>query len=135
MKKAILLPLILITTLAFGQLSFGVKAGINVSNFSGSDIANIEKDALIGFHAGGLVHLGIGQHLVLQPELLFSTQGATLSTGGNETDFKIGYINIPVMLQYETDGGFYIEAGPQFGFKASEKLPDSITQDFAKSTD
>jgi outer membrane protein with beta-barrel domain len=134
MKKTLVVPLMLIASLAFGQLSLGLKAGVNISNFSGKDIENVKKSALVGFHAGGLVHLGLGKHFVLQPELLFSTQGAKLSAGGTETDFKIGYINIPVMLQYEAEGGFYVEAGPQFGFKASENLPDSI-KDFAKSSD
>jgi hypothetical protein len=135
MKKTIILPFILLASIAFGQLSLGLKAGVNISNFTGGDFGTIKKSALVGFHAGGLVHIGIGHHLVLEPELLFSTQGAKLDNGGTETDFKIGYINVPVMLQYETDGGFYLEAGPQFGFRASESLPDSITQDFAKSTD
>jgi hypothetical protein len=136
MKKTIILPFILLlTTWAFGQLSFGIKAGVNISNFTGGDFGSVENNSLTSFHAGGLVHLGIAQHLVLQPELVYSEQGSKLKSGNTETDFKIGYINIPIMLQYETDGGFYVEGGPQFGFKASENLPDSITQDFAKSTD
>jgi hypothetical protein len=135
MKKTIIFPFLLLTTWAFGQLSFGLKGGVNISNFSGGDFSNVEKSAITTFHAGVLVHLGIAQHLVLEPELVYSEQGAKLKSAGSEHDFKIGYINVPIMLQYETDGGFYVEAGPQFGFKASESLPDSFKQDFAKSTD
>ena len=39
------------------------------------------------------------------------------------------------MLQYETPGGFYLEAGPQVGFKVNEDVPNSTIEDFAKSTD
>ena len=54
---------------------------------------------------------------------------------GQESDFKLSYLNIPVMLQYETDGGFYVEGGPQGGFKISEDVPDSTIGDFAKGGD
>ena len=74
-------------------------------------------------------------HLALQPELLYSEQGAKLKSADKETDFKLSYLNIPVMLQWETDGGFYLEAGPQGGFKITENVPDSITSDFAKNGD
>jgi hypothetical protein len=40
------------------------------------------------------------------------------------------------MLQWQFDGGFYVEAGPQAGFKLSEDIPNSSgIDDFAKSTD
>src|SRR5262245_31659768 len=116
MKKIIILPVILISTIAFSQISLGVKAGVNISNFSGGDFQNIDKSALVGFHGGGLLHMKFG-HFVLQPEVLFSSQGAKLKQAGQESNFKVSYINIPVMLQYESDGGFYVEAGPQGGFK------------------
>ena len=38
------------------------------------------------------------------------------------------------MLKYRFTGGFYIEAGPQLGFKVNEKI-DGTSEDFAKSTD
>ena len=133
MRKIIVLPVILLATVAYSQISLGIKAGVNISNFTG-DIGPVEKQAKVGFHGGGLVHISFG-HLVLQPELLFSTQGAKLKYLDEETDFNVSYLNIPVMLQWETDGGFYLEAGPQGGFKISENVPDSITSDFVKNGD
>jgi len=38
------------------------------------------------------------------------------------------------MLQYGTDAGFYVEAGPQGGFK-SKDVPDSTLEVFAKGGD
>jgi hypothetical protein len=134
MKKVIIIPAILAATIVYSQISLGVKAGVNISNFTGGDFGSVEKEALVGFHGGGLVNIRLG-HLALQPELLFSSQGAKLKQGGQESDFKISYINIPIMLQYQTDGGFYVEAGPQGGFKISESVPDSTIGDFAKGGD
>jgi hypothetical protein len=134
MKKVIIIPAILAATIVYSQISLGVKAGVNISNFTGGDFGSVEKEALVGFHGGGLVNIRLG-HLALQPELLFSSQGAKLKQGGQESNFKISYINIPIMLQYQTDGGFYVEAGPQGGFKISESVPDSTIGDFAKGGD
>jgi hypothetical protein len=133
MKKIIILPAILFASLAFGQISLGLKGGVNLSNFTG-DFGSIEKSALTTFHAGGLVHIPFS-HLALQPELVFSEQGAKLKKSGVETDFKISYVNIPVMLQWGTKGGIYLEAGPQAGFKVSESVPDSLSDKFAKNGD
>jgi hypothetical protein len=133
MKKMIILPAILFASLAFGQISLGLKGGVNLSNFTG-DFGSIEKSALTTFHVGGLVHIPFS-HLALQPELVFSEQGAKLKKSGVETDFKISYVNIPVMLQWGTKGGIYLEAGPQAGFKVSESVPDSLSDKFAKKGD
>jgi PPE-repeat protein len=134
MKKLVTLPFVLLAITSFSQISLGLKAGVNISNFTGGDFNTIEKDALVGFHGGGLVHISLG-HLVVQPEVLFSSQGAKLTSNGTESDFKLSYITIPAMVKWETDGGFYLEAGPQGGFKISENVPDSITSDFVKGGD
>lgn len=117
------------------QLQIGLKAGVNISNFNGGDFENIEKEALVQPHGGGFVRLGFGGSLALQPELLFSVQGAKLKSATEEFDAKISYLNIPIMLQFHTAGGFYIEGGPQVGFKVDEDAPDQSSEDFAESND
>jgi Outer membrane protein beta-barrel domain len=135
MKRIIIVPVILMTTVIFAQ-SFqpGIKAGVNISNFTGGDFNTVEHKALIGFHGGGLLRFKFN-NFVVQPEVLFSTQGAKIKDSTFEANYKINYVNIPVMLQYESDGGFYVEAGPQIGFKVSENIPNSSVENFAKSTD
>lgn len=134
MKKIIILPLLLLAVMGYSQISLGIKAGVNISNFAGGDFKNIDKTALVGFHGGGFLHVAMG-HLIIQPEFLFSSQGAKLKSENEESDFRLSYLNIPVMVQWETDGGFYIEAGPQAGFKISENVPDTTIGDFAKGGD
>jgi Outer membrane protein beta-barrel domain len=134
MKKIIFLPLLLVVGMVNAQLQFGLKGGVNISNFTGGDFHNIEKSAYVAWHAGGLVRIKF-DHLVLQPEVLFSTQGAKLDDGTTEANYEITYVNIPIMLQWQFKGGFYVEGGPQAGFKVSEDIPNSTIDDFAKSTD
>jgi hypothetical protein len=137
MKKSIVIILLLAGTASFAQhFELGVKAGTNISNFTGaSNEADLKAKTLVGFHAGAFVSLFIGNNFAIQPEVLFSTQGAKIEqTGSDNTDYKLSYINVPVMLKYRFTGGFYLEAGPQVGFKTNEKV-DGTSEDFAKSTD
>lgn len=136
--KKVLLSLLTVGILGASAQNFqvGVKGGVNISNFNGSNFGSIEKKALIGFHAGGLLRFQLGSMLALQPEALFSTQGATLKNTSTSNDYKVDYVNIPVLLQVIPGGGsFYLEAGPQIGFKVNESIPGSTISTFAKSTD
>lgn len=136
MKKIIIAALLLASATGFAQtFQLGIKGGVNVSNFTGGDFKDVDKKALVGFHAGGFVSFFFGDHLALQPEVLFSSQGAKIDDAGDEQNLKISYINVPVMLKYRFTGGFYVEVGPQIGFKVSEDIDDMPVEDFAKSTD
>jgi len=122
-----------ISTFTFAQsFKFGPKVGVNVSNYSGG---NIKSDALVGFHLGGLLNFGVGEHFSIQPEVLFSTQGAKVDNGIKAEKYKTSYVSVPVMLKLKTTGGFYIEAGPQFSFRTSEDIPDQTIDHFAKNLD
>jgi len=135
MKKILIVPLMFVGIISFAQtFQPGIKAGVNISNFTGGDFNTVEHKALVGFHGGGLLRFKFN-NFVLQPEVVFSSQGSRLKDSSFEANYKISYVNIPVLLQYETGGGFYVEAGPQIGFKVSEDIPNSTVETFAKSTD
>ncbi len=126
MKKTIFIPFLsllivcLLTITSFAQVSVGAKAGLNVSNLKGfDDIEGLKTNALVGFHLGGFATFNLGRNFAIQPELLFSTQGAKLEGAGNEENLKLNYFNIPVMIKFLTNSGFYVEAGPQLGFKVN----------------
>ncbi|WP_031529115.1 porin family protein [Dyadobacter crusticola] len=118
---------------AFAQsFSIGPKAGLNISNYTGGDI---QSDALVGYHLGGIINYGFGNVFSIQPEVLFSTQGAKVDRNGSRSDFKISYVTVPVMLKFKTNGGFYVEFGPQAGFRTSSNIPDQTINNFAKNLD
>ncbi|MBS1564863.1 MAG: PorT family protein, partial [Bacteroidetes bacterium] len=89
----------------------------------------------IGFHAGTFLGFRGDDHLSINPEVLFSSQGAKLKSSTSDENLKLYYINVPVMVKYRFTGGFYLEAGPQVGFKASEDVPNSTIKTFAKNLD
>ncbi|RYG31362.1 MAG: PorT family protein, partial [Chitinophagaceae bacterium] len=76
MKKVFVAALLLSGVAAYSQnLSGGLKAGVNVTNFTGGDFSSVDKKSLVGFHAGGFLNIAFGSFSI-QPEALVSTQGA-----------------------------------------------------------
>ena len=93
---------------------FGIKAGLNMSNFSGDG----EWDGKTGFYIGGLVDLAISENFHIQPELLYSMEGAEVDMGEFGTaDYGVSYLRIPVMAKYYVMEGLNLQAGPQIAFK------------------
>lgn len=140
MKRLLIIPLIVLSTGVFAQtFQFGLKGGANVSNFTNTSFNNVENKALIGFHGGIMLPLNLGNHFAIQPEALISTQGAKLSSQDGEAfegDYKLTYISVPIMAKGRFNGGFYLEAGPQFSFKINENIPGGgDSENFAKNLD
>ena len=123
MKKIFLLMAgIAVFSAVNAQVKYGVKAGLNLANVTG-DIDNTKMKA--GFNVGAFAKVGLTESLSLQPELVFSAQGAKIKYAeqGISHDIKtnLSYVNVPVLLQYNTASGFFAETGPQFGFLLSAK--------------
>jgi hypothetical protein len=111
--------------------SLGLKGGVNVSNLSNS--SGYEMGSKVGFNGGLLAHVHLVPSLALQPEVVYSSQGAKYTTSdGAEHKLSLNYINIPLQLQYMFNNGFRIQTGPQVGFLTGvkDKVADSETEFF-----
>ena len=90
------------------DLHFGVKAGANFSNLKiSTDFGSASPDGATSFYVGALADIGFSEKFHVQPEILYSMEGAK--------DADISFLNIPVMLKYYILGGLNIQAGPQIG--------------------
>jgi hypothetical protein len=123
MKKMEKILLSAIAVMAFGiaaqgQTRFGVKLGSNIATLAGADGVTPK----LGLHIGGVVEFKFSEKFSLQPELLYSMQGAT-SSADSGYDIQFDYLNVPVIAKYYVIPGLSIEAGPQFG--VAVKLEDS----------
>jgi len=96
-----------------GKVNLGIKAGINLYKINSDD--NTVYDQITGFHLGFIGHIHINSQWAVQPELVYSRQGA--KSDGIEQ--KLDYVNIPVLLQFMFDNGFRLQAGPQLGLLVS----------------
>ena len=118
---------------ADAQVSFGVKAGPQLTNFAGSDVE--ESNMKVGFNVGGYANIRFSEQLAFQPELLFSLQGAkteeSLSEFGvtvkNEGKTNLSYINVPLMMKWYAYDGLNFEFGPQVGFNVAAKGKSTTT--------
>lgn len=135
MKKIILALLFVVglSTNSNAQLvKFGLKAGLNYANITGS---TIQTEAITSYHAGLVTEIKLGETFALQPELVYSTQGATYKTALEDFKNELGYLSIPVMVKLYLGKTVSLELGPQASFLLSEKnefdIEDSNTFDFA----
>lgn len=113
---------LLLTICAYAQttISGGVKGGLNISSqhvsYYGSSINTSAKP---GVHLGGYLTVMVTEKIGIQPELLFSTQGAKYTDYDGKTNFN--YLLIPLLARYNINEMFSVHAGPQIGMLLSAK--------------
>lgn len=128
-KNLISICFILIATFSANAqfLGLGIKGGINYANQTGTDIninsTNYKTEAISNYHIGLLAEVKLGKVFSLQPEVLYSTQGAKYKAIDVAKDFTndIGYLSIPVMVKINLSSTFSLEFGPQASFLLSKK--------------
>lgn len=98
------------------DVNFGLKTGLNISNFTGGDA---DRNNILNFHVGGFAEFELNEKFSLQPELLYSRQG---SEAENSIKIKVDYLAIPLMAKYYLSEKFSLEAGPQVSFLVNDKI-------------
>lgn len=142
MKKTILVAAFLflaLTTIQAQSVKLGLKAGLNYANQTGSDIIvntkTYKTEAITSYQAGLIAEISIFESLSIQPELLYSSQGATYKNALMDYVSKVGYISIPIMVKIDLSKSISLELGPQASFLLSGKdefiANDASTFDFA----
>ncbi|CAA9200776.1 hypothetical protein FLA105534_03246 [Flavobacterium bizetiae] len=127
MKKIILAAVLFLATSATMQaqlLQFGVKAGVNFASQTGDaglEGVAFDKDGITSYHVGVVAEIKLLEKFSIQPELLYSTQGATYKNAVSEFKNELGYLSIPVMAKFYLNNTFSLEVGPQASFLLSEK--------------
>lgn len=133
MRKIVLFvaSLLFYASVVFAQTSpvqFGLKAGANLSALKTNDQTS---DHRTGYYAGGLAHIHLSKHFALQPEVVYSSQGAEYSSASKT---KLNYINVPVMGQYMFWNGLRLQTGPQVGFLTAAKSKSGNEEASIKNT-
>jgi opacity protein-like surface antigen len=164
MKKFLLLAasVLLLPVVSSAQsktVSIGVKGGLNLATFGGSDASQgFQSDELQGmsfeldpstrtaFVAGAFISVQLDDYFALQPELLFVSRGVRYNGDGSVLgfpytyDIKLGinYLEIPVLAKLTIPTGTsaipFVYAGPSLGLKMGKITTDgkvsSMGQEF-----
>ncbi len=149
MKKSIIAGIIAIVIFsldASGQVSFGVKGGLNLSNIKLSESGiSITPNNLAGFHVGVIADIPVAANLYVQPGLFLTQKGFKYSVSENinvlDDDYNISidltakplYVELPVLLSYRlpVSNGLSValEAGPYvaYGIGGNEEVKASAS--------
>lgn len=143
-----------------GEITFGVRAGMNISNISGEygPKSKLNLDSRIGFQVGAIVDLPITNGFYIQPGLFITTRGAKKKTTERDEEYTYKstdkynpiYLQIPVLASFRTDISqsvkVQVNVGPYFslglgGKQKSEYEETGLSTEkeempfFGKSTD
>lgn len=124
------------TANAQGQLQFGLKGGLNLSNITVSNgFDGYSYSTLPNFNAGVFLKIPVVRFFSVQPEFLYSAQGFKANDGSGGTYSEhVNYLNIPILAKFTTRSGFFLETGPQIGIKLNAKDKENgISQDVSSA--
>lgn len=133
MKKVFMGLLVVLglgVTQANAQISGGIKAEANMSNFILSDMPATSSKLGFGASLGGFVKFDISKNFAIQPELLFHFQNSQMEFARFDNDYQYWGVELPVYAMGQWDMGsnsrLYAGVGPYIGvgFDAKYKDPE-----------
>ena len=139
MKQTLLVGVFaLFSTVAFAQsgTGFGIKAGLSYNK--NGDLISAVGDAGENIVDGGVgkagYHVGFWGKLdfpkiYLRPELVYTRTKSTYSVDGNNNDYNISKLDLPVLLGYKIIGPLHVFAGPAFQYTLSNDLDGLNVED------
>jgi opacity protein-like surface antigen len=133
MKRTVTMLCILLLSLQLPaqEWNFGIKGGVNISSFTGSDADDLGMESRTGFHAGGLIEGKFSETFGAQLEILYNSTGAKWEgliedEFGNEFQgeltFKLDYISAPILVKYFLLQNMSLETGPQISFEINSEI-------------
>lgn len=131
MKKLVVLAVLTVMSLVtiYAQdIKIGAKVGLNLSTLQPE-----LTDSRTSFHLGGMAEISLTDVFSIQPELLYSAQGAKdQNDSDNNEIFKVDYITLPILAKYYVFDALSIEGGPQLGILLSSEQEDNGETDDLK---
>lgn len=127
LKILLLSAFIVLVSNTISAQGFGVRAGANFSDITGS---GLDTNVKTGMYVGVFKEIPLIKGLLfIQPELQYSQEGFD----NKIKDVKIDYISVPIMAKVYALKLLSFETGPQFGFPISDNLDVLKTNSFVTS--
>lgn len=98
----------------------GIKGGFNASTLYYDNDGVSDKNERYGFHAGVFAQIPAGDFFAIQPELLYTTKGASgnyniLGINGTNT-FRLNYAELPVLATFKLGNVVDLQLGPYVAY-------------------
>lgn len=132
LKILLLGVFLVVASNAIKAQGFGIRAGANFSDVSGS---GLDTDAKTGLYVGVFKEIPlVKSFLFIQPEIQYSQEGFETKFEGVKDEIKIDYLTFPIMAKAYALKLLSFETGPQFGFPVSDNLDSDVdTEGFVTS--
>jgi opacity protein-like surface antigen len=112
-----------LTTISYSQeVSFGLKGGLNFTNFSGQNVEGLNFRNATNFHLGAVSEVEFNVNFKLQVDLLYNIVGTEVKTLTEQYENKMGYVTIPVALKLAVSSRkTFLEGGAQVSYLLTEQ--------------
>lgn len=129
-----------VVTVASAQFGIGIKGGMNMSNFYGSEAS--DTDMKIGFHVGLAADYNFAPNMAIQSGLYFTTKGAKMESSlfGINSSLTANpmYLQVPIHFAYKLDvmpgTRMVFHAGPYLAYGIAGKYTAKV-EGVSKSED
>ncbi len=134
MKSTLLTALIFLGLIAQSQPLFrwGIVGGVNASKI----ITDTKTKSLNGYHAGLITEIKTPAGVGVELDVLFSSKGTVAerldsNLVATNYDYRLNYLDFPIVLKKYFLKVFNIHAGPQFSYLLSaNRNGDNLTSNF-----
>lgn len=118
--KKILFTILTITilTTSYAQVNFGIRGGLNLSDYS-----HLDSDKKTDFYFGVLLSVKLGDLYTLQPEFTYSKEGTKLNGNYNRINsntIDAAFFSASVINKFNVVDRVHIAFGPYFDIRMDE---------------
>ncbi len=142
----LLSALMLISTVTFAQLGYGLRTGAAVTTFANKGDITDNSNVTMTYTAGAFLDVPLSKSFYIQPEINYLRKGRSDETSElsttSKTDFMVHYLQVPVLFQYRDVSDtrktvFYINGGPYASFALNNQMrpADAVQITDNKKTD
>jgi len=145
-KNSIVLAVVLtlLSTSLFAQVKVGLRTGLAVSTLADKGDLLDNSNVTLGYTAGSFLLVPFNNSFSLRPEINYTRKGRSDETTELntvvKTDFRVHYLQVPVLLQYRdatsfknTGSAFYINAGPYAAFALNSDVKGGASVSLTES--
>ncbi len=111
---------------AQSRVRAGLKGGFNASSLFYENANAADRKERYGFHGGIYAQIPAGDFFAIQPELLYTTKGASANYNvvgfqGRNT-FRLNYAELPVLATFKLGNTAEIQAGPYAAYLLNSNI-------------